>query len=917
VLGLLRQHKLYAKLSKCDFNKPEVPFLGHIIGYRGIAVDPKKVAVVRDWPVPTNISELRAFLGLCNFFRRFVKGFSQIAAPLTALTGKDAAERYKWDDWAKEERAAFNKLKEALCSAPVLALPDFDVPFEVWTDASLEGTGGVLIQADRPVAYTSAKLSSAERNYTTTEQELLGIVRALQVWRCYLEGAKHQVTVVTDHNPLTYLHNSGVLSRRLARWVQFLSRFHMEIVYRPGSGNVADPVSRNPGLADSEDGDDMGEVVGELAVVSAGLVLALRGLSLSEQSPQQQQQQAVGPASGSIAALSLSRRPPSISSSEPAPDRVRRCLAALERRRSARLEVNRRRHEEAEQRRAERAARYEREQLERLGYAINPGPAPARKSTRGRVSGSSGGEAQRAADADAVQQGAQAVQPVHDPPAPGTADADPDMQLTLHEELQRSYAADPDWRPAPSWRREHGLWLNPAGLIVVPNSRLVRTRVIAENHDAVFAGHVGITKTLEKVRRRYWWRSMAADVTQYVRTCDACQRNKASMLLKAGKLQSLQMPEGRWESVGMDLIVKLPKTDTVPSYDSILVFIDRLTKMVHLVPTTEALDARGFADLFVQHVFSKHGMPKEVVSDRGPQFNNQFWEELCKRLGMDRRMSSAYHPQSNGQTERVNRVIEEMMRSYISPSQREWNELLPLVEFAINNSWQEAVQSTPFFLNYGYHPLTPADAGLPVRVPGAAKYVRDLEQIVKDARRKWAEAQERMKQRASDHRREVSYEPGQLVMLSTANIRWGSDSEGVRKLKPRYMGPFEVIEMRGPVSVKLKLPQDWRRMHNVFHVSLVKPYLSRDGEARKHLVAPPPLQWLDGEPIYEVHSLVGHREWGKGKRKQLQFLVRWEGYTPEHDTWEPRKNLLTCNELIRAYKAVHGMPLHPEDMATD
>jgi hypothetical protein len=161
------------KLSKCDFNKPELKFLGHIVGRNVLAVDPDKVAVVRKWPLPKNLSELRQFLGLCNFFRRFVRNDSKIAAPLTALTGSIAAESYPWHAWREPELKAFQALKEALCTAPVLTLPDFEEPFEVWTDASLEGTGGVLLQNSRVVAYTSAKLSKAERNYTTTEQKLL------------------------------------------------------------------------------------------------------------------------------------------------------------------------------------------------------------------------------------------------------------------------------------------------------------------------------------------------------------------------------------------------------------------------------------------------------------------------------------------------------------------------------------------------------------------------------------------------------------------------------------------------------------------------------------------------------------------------------------------------------------------------
>ena len=150
--------------------------------------------------------------------------------------------------WSIECQTAFEKLVDMLCNAPLLQLPDFELPFVLISDASLKGTGAVLLQNDKPVAYTSAKFSSAEVNYTTTEQELLGVIRALQEWRCYLEGGKHPVTLTTDHNPLVFLRSQKTLSRRQGRWVEYLERFDHTWKYIPGRTNVADPLSRNPVL---------------------------------------------------------------------------------------------------------------------------------------------------------------------------------------------------------------------------------------------------------------------------------------------------------------------------------------------------------------------------------------------------------------------------------------------------------------------------------------------------------------------------------------------------------------------------------------------------------------------------------------------------------------------------------------------
>jgi hypothetical protein len=244
VLKLLAENKFYAKKEKCSFNKQEVKFLGHTVGRHGLKVDESKIQVVKDWPVPKDLNQLRQFLGLTNYFRKFIQGYSTLTAPLTSLTKKGMDFQ---KEWTQMHTDIIEQLRAALVSAPVLTLPNFQKPFEVVSDASLLGTGAVLMQDEKVIAYTSSKFIPAERNYTTGEQELLGVVKAMQEWRCYLEGADS--ILVTDHNPLTFLQTQPSLSRRQARWMEYLARFHYTWQYRPGRINVADPVSRNPNLA--------------------------------------------------------------------------------------------------------------------------------------------------------------------------------------------------------------------------------------------------------------------------------------------------------------------------------------------------------------------------------------------------------------------------------------------------------------------------------------------------------------------------------------------------------------------------------------------------------------------------------------------------------------------------------------------
>ncbi|KAJ9505720.1 hypothetical protein QJQ45_006415 [Haematococcus lacustris] len=828
VLELMRQHKLYAKRSKCEFNKTELAFLGHIVGEHGIAVDPAKVKVVREWHVPRNLKDLQAFLGLANYFRRFIPNFSAIAAPLTDLTSKTAAAQFDWQKFGGAHLKAFNGLKDALCSAPVLALPDFTKPFVVCTDASLVGTGAVLLQEGRPIAYTSIKLSPPETRYSTGDQELLAIIRAVREWRCYLDGAV-DVTIQTDHNPLIYLQTQANLSRRQTRWMEELSRYKYEIKYHPGADNVADPISRNPALS--------------------------------------------MPATESCPVLLL------------VPGREGAVLAATTRRTAAELRKV-----------AEKEQAVARERAYEAGKLTPPADMAA-GTPRGLQPG--GGETLRQ---DTEQQEA----------------SDGSDPTTLLQAVKQAYGADKRFDEAAFTSKLHrleGLWLTERGQVVVPNDEKLRRRVIHTMHDAKSAGHLGMTKTLEQVTRYFDWPGVSEAVKHYVRTCHSCQLNKSSAQKPAGKLQPLRIPLRPWGSVSLDLIVKLPASGPA-KHDSILVIVDRLTKMVHLARTWERMTAVQYAKLFVDNVFRLHGWPDSIVSDRGPNLNNnRFFVELAALLQVDLDLSSAYHPQTDGQTERMNRVIEEMLRHYIRPDQKDWAEHLPLVEFAINNAKQESTRCTPFYLNYGYHPRVAELLDLPQRVPQAHEFVANARQAVEQARQCLARAQKRMKAYQDTKRRDAVFEPGDMVLLSTQNMRGRVGQPGARKLKPRYVGPFRVEYMVGRAAVKLDLPEEWSRIHNVFHVSLVKPYRTYDAsdQVPGH-AGPPPLQWLDGEPEYKVEKVVDHRlaksqgkRGGKPKKRQLEFLVKWQGHGDEHNTWETRSQLVGCQELLTAYLQKLGL----------
>jgi hypothetical protein len=228
VLQCLREHKLYGKLSKCSFYQSRIHYLGHVISGEGIAVDPAKVEAIMEWPAPTNVTEVRSFMGLAGYYRRFVEGFSKIANPITELQKKN--KKFVWTEKCAE---AFRRLKELLTTTPILKVPDMDADFLVCTDASKEGLGGVLMQDGRVIAYISRKLRRHEENYATHDLELLAIVYALKVWRHYLVGRKFELK--TDHCGLQHIFTQSDLNARQRRWSELLSEYDFEISYIKGN----------------------------------------------------------------------------------------------------------------------------------------------------------------------------------------------------------------------------------------------------------------------------------------------------------------------------------------------------------------------------------------------------------------------------------------------------------------------------------------------------------------------------------------------------------------------------------------------------------------------------------------------------------------------------------------------------------
>jgi hypothetical protein len=649
VFKLLREYKFYANTKKCTFATNQVGFLGYIVSDTGIKMDPSKTKAIIEWPTPKTVSEVRSFHGLATFYRRFVKNFSSIAAPLTDCLKQQTLQ------WTEASEASFNALKTALTTAPILQVPDFDKVFEVDTDASIQGIGGVLSQEGKPLAFFSEKLNGAKLNYCTYDLEFFAIVQAIKHWQYYL--AYKEFVLHTDHEALKHLNSQQGLHKRHAKWVAFLQQFNFSIIHKAGCLNkVADGLSRRQALLTEMKALVPGfEVFKEHYESDKKLAAVLEALK-----------------KGKLAAFT--------------------------------------------------------------GFYLKDG--------------------------------------------------------FLFKGLQ----------------------------LCVPHCSL-RRQLLQEVHQQ---GHFGRDKTLALLQQRYYWPSMTKEVAKFVAGCTICQTSKGAAT-NAGLYLPLPVPTTPWECISMDFIQGLPPT--TKRSDSILVVVDRFSKMGHFIPCKKTTDASHVADLFFREVYKLHGLPSSIVSDRDSKFLAHFWRTLWKKLGTSLDYSTTFHPQTDGQTEVTNRSLGNMLRALVGDNPKGWESILPLAEFAFNCSLNRSSQHTPFEVMYGTNPPSVLDLvqlPMPKRVhPKAEELAEMMQRVHADVKKQLEAANEKYKAAVNKHRREVLFEPGQLVWVMISKERRPDGQHG--KLTKKKIGPCKVLRKINDNAYEVELP-DHLNISNRFNVKHLTIY---------------------------------------------------------------------------------------------
>ncbi|CEH15898.1 FOG: Transposon-encoded proteins with TYA, reverse transcriptase, integrase domains in various combinations [Ceraceosorus bombacis] len=713
VLRRLRVYRLFAKASKCEFDAFEVEYLSHLVLAKGVRMDPSKVKVVLNWPAPKTVHEVQVFLGFANYYRRFIAGYSGIAAPITELLkGKPSGSV----DWSAKQQDAFDQLKAHFKQGPLLQHFDPNAEMLLETDASDQAIAAALSQPFaahlsvtgelqlasppdptkprwHPVAFRSRKLNSAERNYEIHDKELLAIVDAFHEWRHYCSNSRHQILVLTDHRGLEYFATKRYLNARQVRWQLKLADVDFVIRYRAGSQCKVDGLTRRPDM-------------------HAG-------------------PNAYNPANKQVL-LGPDRFPPG-RSADP--------LVLAE--------------------------------LTDHGYDGLLGDI--REVTRGRD--------------------------------------------ILPKDVRGLAKRDDCW-----WR-EHAAY--------VPTKGDLRERALRMCHDAPTSGHGGPGPTLAACRKLFYWPGMPTYVRDYVSTCR----------------------------------------------------------------TTTAVDT---AQLFLDRVFAQFGAPNVLVSDWGRTFMPVFWRAFASLLDGSVALSTAYHPQTDGQTERVNQVLEQYLRIYAGAEQHQWANHLPLAQFLYNNAPHSATGLSPFFATLGYHPkVFPSTSPAGVHDPTATAFVTDKAELVKRCKEGIAAANRQAQQGYNRKRKEISFKVGDMVLLRTDYLNMRVPTH---KLGPKLAGPFPVLERIGSRAYRLQLPAAWT-CHPTFHVSRLEP--TRNTGDPRSAQRPPDDSWLattdwrDKPAEYVVKAVMGARR----VNAQLQYLVRWEGFSADDDTWEPATHLRHAPEAVRAFHA--------------
>ncbi|KAJ9541425.1 hypothetical protein OSB04_027931 [Centaurea solstitialis] len=435
-------------------------------------------------------------------------------------------------------------------------------------------------------------------------------------------------------------------------------------------------------------------------------------------------------------------------------------------------------------------------------------------------------------------------------------------------------------------RDSRGL-LTRHGRVWVPFAGGARQTLLEEAHKSRFSIHPGATKMYRDLRVDYWWPGMKREVARYVESCLTCLKVKAEHQRPHGKMQPLEIPEWKWENITMDLITKLPKTPR--KFDAIWVILDRLTKSAHFLAIRESFTSEQLAELYVKEVVKRHGVPVSIISDRDTRFTSRFWERFHADMGTRLHFSTAYHPQTDGQSERTIQTLEDMLRACVLDFGGSWDTYLPLAEFSYNNSYHSSIGMPPYEMLYGRRCRTPICWGeVGQRVLGSTEVVQQTTEHIQRIRERLRTAQSRQKSYADKRRSNLEFQVGDRVLLKVSPWKGVIRFRKRGKLGPRYIGPFTVLARVGKVAYRLELPEVLGQIHDTFHVSQLRKCLA-DESAHVPL---DDIQVDESLNYVEKPIAVIERKVKQLRNKEIGIVkVQWQHRKGSEWTWEPEAEM--------------------------
>ena len=420
------------------------------------------------------------------------------------------------------------------------------------------------------------------------------------------------------------------------------------------------------------------------------------------------------------------------------------------------------------------------------------------------------------------------------------------------------------------------------GRLCVPDVGELRQHILAEAHNSRYSIHPGATKMYRDLREVYWWNGMKRDIADFVAKCPNCQQVKVEHQKPGGMTQEIDIPTWKWEVINMDFITGLPRTRR--QHDSIWVIVDRVTKSSRFLAVKTTDSAEDYAKLYINEIVRLHGVPLSIISDRGPQFTSHFWKSFQKGLGTQVNLSTTFHPQTDGQAERTIQTLEDMLRACVIDFKGSWDDHLPLIEFAYNNSYHSSIQMAPYEALYGRRCRSPVgwfEVGEAALIgPDSVLDAMEKVQLIRD---RLKTAQSRQKSYADVRRRELEFQVDDWVFLKVSPMKGVMRFGKKGKLSPRYVGPYRILKRIGKVAYELELPADLAAVHPVFHISLLKKCVGDPAS----IVPLENVAVKDSLSYEDVPVEILDRQVRRLRNKEVTSVkVLWRSQSVEGATWE-------------------------------